>query len=152
MFLMRSRQTFFSCLAVVAGLVLGSPAPSGAATLLTGWGSSSLGVIADGTSNTLAVGEVYDGHLGTNTNIWSVGSRHNSSLRTTENPINTAPGTGIVYGSGSSALNGAFMSRHTGGANFLLADGSVRFLNQNVDITQYRYASTIRGGEVSSLN
>jgi prepilin-type N-terminal cleavage/methylation domain-containing protein/prepilin-type processing-associated H-X9-DG protein len=106
--------------------------------------------IIDGTSNTLAVGEVYDGHLSTNTNIWSVGSRHNSSLRTTENPINTPPGTGIVYGSGTSALNGAFMSRHTGGANFALADGSVRFLPQNMDITLYRNLSTIRGGEVAS--
>jgi prepilin-type N-terminal cleavage/methylation domain-containing protein/prepilin-type processing-associated H-X9-DG protein len=107
--------------------------------------------ITDGTSNTLAVGEVYDGHLGTNLNIWSVGSRHAHCLRTTENPINTPPGTGIVYGSGSSALNGAFMSRHTGGANFGLADGSVRFLQQNVDIAAYRAASTIRGGEALPL-
>ena len=53
--------------------------------------------IIDGTSNTLAVGEVYDGHLGNNQNIWSVGSRHTHCLRTTENPINTPPGTGIVY-------------------------------------------------------
>jgi prepilin-type N-terminal cleavage/methylation domain-containing protein/prepilin-type processing-associated H-X9-DG protein len=107
--------------------------------------------IIDGTSNTLAVGEVYDGHLGTNTNVWSVGSRHNSSLRTAENPINTPPGTGIVYGSGTSALNGAFMSRHTGGANFCLGDGSVRFLTNNIDITQYRSAATIRGNEVTNL-
>src|SRR5262245_35545755 len=107
--------------------------------------------IIDGTSNTLIVGEVYDGHLGNNQNIWSVGSRHTHSLRTTENPINTAPGTGIVYMDGSTPRNGAFMSRHTGGANFLLADGSVRFLSQNIDITQYRNASTIRGGEVTNL-
>jgi prepilin-type N-terminal cleavage/methylation domain-containing protein/prepilin-type processing-associated H-X9-DG protein len=108
--------------------------------------------IIDGTSNTLAVGEVYDGHLGNNPNVWSVGSRHSHCLRTTENPINTPPGTGIVYGTGSSALNGAFMSRHTGGANFALADGSVRFLRQNMDITLYRYLSTIGGGEVASPN
>jgi prepilin-type N-terminal cleavage/methylation domain-containing protein/prepilin-type processing-associated H-X9-DG protein len=105
--------------------------------------------IVDGTSNTLTVGEVYDGHLSNNSNVWSVGSRHTHCLRTTENPINTAPGTGILY---NGANNGAFMSRHTGGANFLLGDGSVRFLNQNMDITQYRAASTVRGGEVSSLN
>jgi prepilin-type N-terminal cleavage/methylation domain-containing protein/prepilin-type processing-associated H-X9-DG protein len=110
-----------------------------------------MGDIIDGTSNTLIVGEVYDGHLSTNTNIWSVGSRHNSSLRTTENPINTPPGTGIVYGTGTSALNGAFMSRHTGGANFVFGDGSVRFLQQNLNITLYRNLSTIRGGEVVNL-
>jgi prepilin-type N-terminal cleavage/methylation domain-containing protein/prepilin-type processing-associated H-X9-DG protein len=102
--------------------------------------------ILDGTSNTLGVGEVYDGHLSNNPNIWSVGSRHTHCLRTTENPINTPPGTGILY----TTLNGAFMSRHTGGANFGLADGSVRFIPQNVDITIYRNLSTIRGGEVAT--
>ncbi len=102
--------------------------------------------VTDGTSNTLGVGEVFDGHLSTNSNIWSVGGRHAHSLRTTENPINTPPGTGIVY----TTLNGAFMSRHTGGANFALADGSVRFLRDNIDIAQYRGLSTISGGEVTS--
>jgi prepilin-type N-terminal cleavage/methylation domain-containing protein/prepilin-type processing-associated H-X9-DG protein len=104
--------------------------------------------IIDGTSNTIAIGEVYDGHLGNNPNIWSVGSRHAHALRTTENPINTPPGTGILY----TTLNGAFMSRHTNGANFALGDGSVRFLQQNMDITTYRRLSTIGGGEVASLD
>lgn len=103
--------------------------------------------ILDGTSNTLAVGEVYDGHTGNNTNVWSTASRHTNSLRTTENPVNTAPGTGVLY---SSTNNGAFMSRHTNGANFALGDGSVRFINQNIDITKYRALSTIRGNEVAS--
>ncbi len=107
--------------------------------------------VIDGTSNTLAVGEVRDGHLGNNQNIWSVGSRHTHCLRTTENPINTAPGTGITYNDGGTLRNGAFMSRHTGGANFALADGSVRFVTQNIDIVQYRGLSTIRGGEVVNL-
>jgi prepilin-type N-terminal cleavage/methylation domain-containing protein/prepilin-type processing-associated H-X9-DG protein len=104
--------------------------------------------IIDGTSNTLAVGEVFDGHLGNNPNVWSVGSRHTHCLRTTENPINTPPGTGILY----TTLNGAFMSRHTGGANFTMGDGSVRFFSQNIDLTQYRRLSTIKGGEVVSVN
>jgi prepilin-type N-terminal cleavage/methylation domain-containing protein/prepilin-type processing-associated H-X9-DG protein len=109
--------------------------------------------IIDGTSNTLAIGEVRDGHLGNNPNVWSVGSRHAHCLRTTENPINTAPGLGITYSaSGSAPLNGAFMSRHPGGANFALADGSVRLLTQNMDITLYRGLSTIAGGEVVSQN
>jgi prepilin-type processing-associated H-X9-DG protein len=105
--------------------------------------------MVDGTSNTLIVGEVYDGHLSNNPNVWSVGSRHTHCLRTTENPINTAPGAGILY---SNTNNGAFMSRHSGGANFALGDGSVRFLPQNMDLTLYRNLSTIRGGEVASPN
>lgn len=107
--------------------------------------------ITDGTSNTLAIGEVSDGHLGPNVNIWSVGSRHAHSLRTTENPINTPPGTGITYNDAGTRRNGAFMSRHSGGANFLLADSSVRFLSQNIGMTEYRNASTIRGGESTNL-
>ena len=62
------------------------------------------------------------------------------------------PGTGIVYGTGSSALNGAFMSRHTGGANFLLGDGSVRFLSQNIDFNIYKAAASRNGGEVAQLD
>jgi prepilin-type N-terminal cleavage/methylation domain-containing protein/prepilin-type processing-associated H-X9-DG protein len=104
--------------------------------------------ITDGTSNTIAVGEVFDGHLSNNPNVWSVAGRHIHCLRSTENPINTLPGTGILY---AGTNNGAFMSRHTGGANFTLADGSVRFLTQNMDITQYRNISTIRGGEVANV-
>ena len=107
--------------------------------------------ITDGTSNTLAVGEVSDGHLGNNGNTWSVGSRHTHCLRTTENPVNTLVGTGITYTDGANLRNGAFSSRHTGGANFALADGSVRFVQQSIDITLYRNASTIRGGEVANL-
>ncbi|WP_425615838.1 DUF1559 domain-containing protein [Anatilimnocola sp. NA78] len=102
--------------------------------------------VTDGTSNTLAAGEVRDGHLGNNSNVWSVASRHAHCLRTTENPINTAPGAGIVY----STLNAAFLSRHPGGANFALADGSVRLLTENMDITMYRALSTIAGGEVAN--
>jgi prepilin-type N-terminal cleavage/methylation domain-containing protein/prepilin-type processing-associated H-X9-DG protein len=107
--------------------------------------------IIDGTSNTIAVGEVYDGHLSNNQNIWSVGSRHTHALRTTENPINTPPSTGITYNDGGTLRNGAFMSRHTSGANFGLGDGSVRFVQQNIDIAAYRAASTVRGGEAIPL-
>ncbi|VTR97996.1 DUF1559 domain-containing protein [Tuwongella immobilis] len=109
------------------------------------------GDITDGTSNTLAAGEVYDGHLANNTNIWSVGSRHTHALRTTQNPINTPPGTGITHNDGGALKNGAFMSRHTQGANFVLADGSVKFISQNIDINIYRAASTYSGGEVGNL-
>lgn len=112
----------------------------------------SIADVTDGTSNSLAFGEVYDGHLPVNSNIWSVAGRHAHTLRTTENPINTPPGTGITYPATNPNLNGAFMSRHTGGANFALADGSVIFLNENMDITLYRRLSTIAGGEVASPN
>lgn len=43
-----------------------------------------------------------------------------------------------------------FRSDHPGGCNFLMADGSVTFLNESIDMTAYRARSTIAGAEVIS--
>ncbi len=42
-----------------------------------------------------------------------------------------------------------FHSMHTGGAHFLLGDGSVRFVSENINQTLYQSLSTIGGGEVT---
>jgi len=39
-------------------------------------------------------------------------------------------------------------SRHTGGVNAAMGDGSVRFISNNIDITTWRALGTSRGGEV----
>jgi prepilin-type processing-associated H-X9-DG protein len=41
-----------------------------------------------------------------------------------------------------------FASLHPGGANFLMADGSVRFIEQTIDFRVYQALSTIQGAEV----
>lgn len=43
-----------------------------------------------------------------------------------------------------------FYSFHAGGANFLIADGSVRFISESISPTVYRGSSTIAGGETIS--
>jgi prepilin-type N-terminal cleavage/methylation domain-containing protein len=41
-----------------------------------------------------------------------------------------------------------FSSHHTGGAQFCLGDGSVRFISENIDRGTYQSLATIQGGEV----
>ncbi len=41
-----------------------------------------------------------------------------------------------------------FGSMHAGGCHFLMGDGSVRFLNQNIDMNTYRQLSRIADGAV----
>jgi len=106
--------------------------------------------IKDGLSNTIAIGEATDGHLVSTSNIWSYCLRHADTSRTTENPINTPPGAGTMLGTGAAqmGINGAFASKHPGGATFLFADGHAVFLSENIDLPTYRAMSTIDGKEV----
>jgi prepilin-type processing-associated H-X9-DG protein len=48
-------------------------------------------------------------------------------------------------------VNFGFHSRHTEGANFVMADGSVKFMNDKIDLTIYRGIGTISGREVVTL-
>ncbi len=98
--------------------------------------------ILDGLSNTMFVGEVLDAHSNMSYNIWTQAGRHESCLRTAENPINTPPGTGITTSPYGIPLNGAFGSRHTGGAQFLFGDGHVSFLSENISLATYRALAT----------
>ena len=97
--------------------------------------------IQDGTSTTFAVGEAvpeWTWHT-----WWYF---FNASTATCAVPLNHWRKT-------ESSLadwfeNYSFASRHTGGGHFLLVDGSVRFVSENVAETVYRHAATIQSSDV----
>lgn len=80
----------------------------------------------------------------------------------TADPLNTNPVVDTVYQDGSFAdcrsfVNGGphttsnFRSAHNGGAFFLFADGSVRFVTEFIDLQLYRSLSTYAGNELTEL-
>jgi prepilin-type N-terminal cleavage/methylation domain-containing protein/prepilin-type processing-associated H-X9-DG protein len=104
--------------------------------------------VTDGLSKTLFVGEVVEGNTGNSSNIWSRALRDQDTLRSTSNPLNTFPGEPIFMANYGLRVNGAFSSRHPGGANFGFGDGHVTFLQENIDLRVYQALSTRAGGEV----
>ena len=112
--------------------------------------------ITDGTSNTIAAGEVRgrcSDHAG-NMRWWT---SHREMIATTA-PINypTCPGEGA--GNAGSPLNcnswsnwhtsQGFKSNHKGGAQVVLCDGSVRFISENIDYLTYQKLGDRRDGQV----
>jgi prepilin-type N-terminal cleavage/methylation domain-containing protein/prepilin-type processing-associated H-X9-DG protein len=100
--------------------------------------------IKDGTSNTFMIGESMhsvDEHCGG----WAYANYVNATCAI---PLNYAD-TGKTYTNWPNRYS--FHSLHTGGANFCLADGSVRFVSNSIDLATYRGLSTIKGGEPVSL-
>jgi prepilin-type processing-associated H-X9-DG protein len=109
--------------------------------------------VLDGTSNTMAIGEVYDGHIPDWQNAWTQAGRHLSGLRTTKNPMNTPVRQGaFIDTTGGLRMNGAMGSQHPSGAMFGFADGNVRFLRESIAMPVYEALSTRRGGESSGTN
>lgn len=82
--------------------------------------------VLDGLSNTIAVGESDDPQP------WAAGS---ATIR----PLTKKP-----YINGGNGYG----SKSPGGANFLLGDGSVRFISENIDPEVMEALSTIRGNEL----
>ena len=106
--------------------------------------------IQDGSSNTLAIGEaVADWSI---YNWWACQS---CNMATAGIPINyqgyvlpgETPESMVRFQQNWQSVWG-FHSRHPGGAQFSLADGSARFLSDLIDLQLYRALATIDGSEV----
>ena len=107
--------------------------------------------VTDGTSNTMYIGEVVDAHTNLSANYWTVAVRHEHCLRSTENPLNTKPGTGITTMPYPPVpLFGGFGSRLAGGAHFAFGDGHVVFMHENISLAVYKALSTRGSGEATN--
>jgi prepilin-type N-terminal cleavage/methylation domain-containing protein/prepilin-type processing-associated H-X9-DG protein len=112
--------------------------------------------ITDGTSNTIAIGESVQRKEGTGTSTsfgpyWGSGTHTATIGRTVETDprfginqpfdVNCTPkGPKCVYA-------WAYSSYHTGGANFALCDGSVKFIRDTMTYSNFYWMSTKAGGE-----
>jgi len=103
--------------------------------------------IADGLSNTFAVGETIPAWC-----AWSWWYCNNATVATCAIPLN--------YGRGIDKLeqwtwhwnrNWGFYSQHPGGANFSLVDGGARFISDTIALGVYRGLASTSGGEVASV-
>ncbi len=102
--------------------------------------------ITDGTSNTLMLGEDV-----AEWSAWLAWPYANHTTATCAIPLNKF--TGKAAGEdGQWQENYSFRSRHTGGANFGMGDGSVRFVRDTIPIATYRAASSAAGGEAVTLD
>lgn len=97
--------------------------------------------ITDGTSNTFIIGEAMPGWT-----QWNWWYNPNAVTATCAIPLNRVLKVakklndwGNTYG---------FASRHVGGGQFAMGDGSVRFVSENIDTATYRALATISSGEV----
>ena len=102
--------------------------------------------ITDGTSNTFAIGEALPGYA--THNMWYY---HNEATATCGVPLNYPNVVNTTIVPSDWPNNYSFMSFHDGGAHFAMADGSVKFVSQVIDIGLYRALATIQGREAVSL-
>ncbi|MFO0888460.1 MAG: DUF1559 domain-containing protein [Isosphaeraceae bacterium] len=131
--------------------------------------------ITDGTGGTVAIGEAlpdpipgtlevaedrYNGRLSSRglraqKDHWPIGGDDPDVLRdmsevfgSTAIPINhpEVPARNRAW----AQYEMSYSSAHPGGANFLLVDGSVRFIRETIDAAVFRSLGTIRGAEVVS--
>lgn len=134
--------------------------------------------VTDGTSNTLFVGETsrYIGEPGSPFNFWnrnsvfggSVGDvrmqglayvvpRINANAVANRSPDIDASSLQTISNWWQRPLNltygqFGFRSQHPGGANFLLGDGSVKFIKSTINPATYRAVGTRAGGEAVSAD
>ncbi len=115
----------------------------------------------DGLSNTFLLGEQSASQTtgwAVSYRAWTQGASGPASGGSASYPTKNV-NRGILTGSGYTGGNAtrlfndvAFCSQHTGGAHFLMGDGSVKFVSANIDYGVYIGAVTRAEGEVASID
>jgi hypothetical protein len=101
--------------------------------------------VTDGLSNTFMVGEDLP-----DMTHWYAWAHANGASATCAIAPNARRQDGTEYGRWDWPNRYSFHSRHSGGLQFALADGTVRFITDSIDLSVYRAMATIRGGEAVS--
>jgi prepilin-type N-terminal cleavage/methylation domain-containing protein/prepilin-type processing-associated H-X9-DG protein len=124
--------------------------------------NSTLQTISDGTSNTLLMGEQTLELFNGQTSSWAYAGWVSVGIDPVGNWNLTYPNQGLNiwnYNNSTNALNNKpgrraswynAASLHTGGVNFVFGDGSVRFIQQTIDIPNLTRLSRMGDGEVIS--
>jgi hypothetical protein len=99
--------------------------------------------VVDGTSSTFAIGENLPAWT-----LWCWWYNPNASTATCAIPLNALLKRPINTADWPN--NYSFASKHVGGGHFTMADGSSRFVSENIDINVYRAIATISGNEIIS--
>ena len=121
--------------------------------------------VRDGCSNTLMFGERrFEDFQNVQDLGWMSGT--SATLRNTAVSINTGTYSATIvlgrdYSEGRDEevldvltapdpihATGGFSSRHTGGAQFCVADGSVRFISENIDVDVFSYLGNREDGQI----
>jgi len=111
-----------------------------------------ISAIFDGTSNTLAIGEIavfWNGKvLGSDGADWVRGMGHGGTANGMASCRNVQNGINVPYNGVFNDIS--FSSLHTGGVMFARADASIHFTQSQIDLAVLKSLSSRNGGEVNT--
>jgi prepilin-type N-terminal cleavage/methylation domain-containing protein/prepilin-type processing-associated H-X9-DG protein len=120
-----------------------------------------MAAVSDGTSNVIAAGEVTESNgvrprtiNGRNFPLWAGGQNNASCSGWTHTGshgrfIDT---NFFINRKTNNESDHSFGSKHPGGAQFVLCDGSVQFIAETINIRTYRFLGSRNDGNVATLN
>ncbi len=133
---------------LLGGSAMGSP---------RGYCGEAVGIadVTDGTSNTIFVGEILPECNDHTAGWWHYNGMGNAHASTSVpiNEMTTCPNatSGVTFpncrAQSNWNLSWGFRSKHPGGAQFLMVDGSARFISQTVDYVTYQRLGGRRDGQ-----